>query len=446
MKKYLLVLVLSLLFANVQPSLSQTAIKKVDFNNIQLKNGDVNVDIYNIDMSDFPDSVKIYLTIKDRYGNHITHLAPPYNKKNIAIWKDVIETIEGKQHYIEKFLIEEFHEESAPEFITSFVLDYSGSMNGETFKTECAMDTVKQFIRIGKDEFDIIQFDHHFENPVKLSNDTSDLTKLLPYSKFGGATALYFSSLEGLKNIVKSKKAKVAILFTDGRDNASFPYSADELVLKARQTNTKIFVIGYGSTLIDILSKIAKQTGGKAYFPDSLSQLESIFSDIYKSLNVYYVITYKLIKPKINEHNVTVNLLFPGLSDVVNCNKDYFINPVPINESWCGHFALFQKGSDVVDQSFYPLIKRLADYLVNNRDKKISIYGHTDSFGDSFDQKDLSLRRAYNVKNILMDYGVDIDQILNIEGLGFEKPIHPDDKCCPWMQYENNRVEAVFEN
>jgi hypothetical protein len=445
MKKFLFSITIFIFLAIAHPIISQTTIRKVDFNNIQLKNGDINLDIFNLDMSSFPDSIKLFLKIKDKNGNFITNLAPPYNKNNHSIWKEVIETIEGKKISIEKYKVEEFHEETAPDFITSFSLDYSGSMYGETYKTECAMDTVKKFIRIGKDEFDIIQFDHRTFNPVRHSKDTSDLTKLLPYSDLGGATALYLSSLQGISNIANSKKQKVAILFTDGQDNSSFPFNVNDLIIKARSTNTKLFVIGYGSALREILTQVALQTGGKAYFPDSLSQLPEIFSEIYRAMNVYYVITYKLIKPQINEHNVAVNLLFPGLSDIASCNRDYIIKPVPIQENWIGYFALFQQGSDVVDQSFYPLIKRLADYLVNNRGQKISIYGHTDSFGNRFNQKDLSLRRAYAVKNILMDYGVNIDQIVNIEGLGFEKPIHPNDKCCPWMQYENNRVEIVFE-
>ena len=53
-----------------------------------------------IDIKQFPNNVKLYCTVKDKYGNHIANLAPPYNMNTIDKWKKVAEIIEGKETVI----------------------------------------------------------------------------------------------------------------------------------------------------------------------------------------------------------------------------------------------------------------------------------------------------------------------------------------------------------
>ncbi|MFC2129885.1 OmpA family protein [Bacteroidota bacterium] len=409
------------------------------------ENEDLFFEIFNIVLSEKNDSVHLFCTIENSKGKKVANMAPPYNSDYKNIWKEIIETIEGKEYPIKEFEVKEFRQDKAPSFITSFVLDFSGSMFGQTQYIEVAMEKVKKFVRINKDEFDIVQFDHRIFNPVKLSGDTSDLTRLIPFSQLGCLTAFYNASFEGMSNIKKSKKTRIAILFTDGLDNQSF-INAYDVIVKARELGIRLFVIGYGSVLVDVLTQIAAQTGGKAFFPKSLSELDSIFTEIYRAMNVYYVISYKIPKPICNKHDVTIKTNIEGCNCSPTTTRYYLLKPIPFEETRIYHFALFKAGSAVVEDIFLPNLLKLADYMKNNPGKKISIYGHTDSGGDSFNQKDISLRRAHAVYNILARNGMDVDQVVNIDGYGFEKPIHKDDKDFEWKRRENRRVEIIFEN
>ena len=410
----------------------------------KLKDAGLTIEILNIDFSLLPDSIRLFCSVTDKNGLSIANLAPPYNIKNKNYWKKLVERINNENYQIKDFRVIEIHEKESPGFITSFVLDYSGSMGGEIPKVEYAVKRVKKFIRIHKDKFDLVQFDQRIFNPIKKTADTSKLNNLIPYDSLGGATAFYNASYEGLSNISKSKKQKVAILFTDGQDNQSL-LNAFDIITKARKINAKVFVIGYGGASQAILTQIATQTGGKAYFPNNLDELDDIFFDIYQNLNVYYVITYKLIKRKANLHNITVYFNIPTQNKLIFNSRLYYIKPIPFEEDRKFSFALFDEGSSTVSYRFYPAIINLSRYLKNNPNLKISIYGHTDSYGNEATQKDISLRRAYAVEEILINNGIDIDQIVNIDGLGFEKPIYPNDKNSEWKRYENRRVEVIFE-
>jgi len=409
---------------------------------LQLSNFDsLDIEIFNIDYSKMPDSISLFCTIKNKYKKYQNSTLSK-NHNYGKYFQSVIEQIKNKDYIIENYKVYEYDN---PEFTSSFVLDYSGSMSGDISNLVLAMNKVKEFIKKGKDNFNVVQFDHQVYNSIHLTEDTAQINNLVPFSELGGSTAFYQASFEGLTNTESSKKQKVVILFTDGQDNNSF-ISADDVVIKARKAGAKVYVIGYGGANIQVLSQIALQTGGKAYFPTTLNDLHDIFTEIYINMQHYYVVRYKIKVPDCNQRNVIVNFGDQNSKKLLTANRDYCLKPFRIEENRTYHFALFQKNSDKIIESYLPNIIKLADFLKNNPNKKISIYGHTDSFGNSFKQKDLSLRMAWAVKNILVKNGVDIDQLVTVDGLGFEKPMHKNDKDAEWMQQENRRVEVVFEN
>jgi outer membrane protein OmpA-like peptidoglycan-associated protein len=82
----------------------------------------------------------------------------------------------------------------------------------------------------------------------------------------------------------------------------------------------------------------------------------------------------------------------------------------------------FGRNSDVVVTGFDSAIVKIADALLNNSRAVVKVTGHSDSIGAESYNLDLSIRRAYSVKNLLVQRGVDSSRI-EIMGLGHLRPV-----------------------
>jgi len=393
-------------------------------------NDNLQLNINLIDLKGYPQNIKLFCTVKDQYGNHIANLAPPYNSEYIKNWKSLFEEIEGKDHQISNFSVEEIREDVAPPFTTSFILDYSGSMVQDFQFVNSAIAKAASYIRPNKDDYEVIQFDHRVYKSVDLTSNPNNIQSILSFDSLAGFTAFYKASHLGLSDLSKSTKEKVAILFTDGADNASL-FTANDIILKARMSGIKVFIIGFnrpfGGFLSSILESIAIQTGGKAYFPKSLNELDDIFAEIYQIMNVYYVVTYTASKVDGNIRVAKLNLEFPGLNKTLTASKAYYVKPEPIDEERTMSVAWFKTGKSVIQDDYMQLIKDIAQILKDVPTKKIIITGHTDSQGSDAINNILSLKRAKAVAKILLDLGVSKKQIIKIEGKGEKELLYPNE-------------------
>ena len=110
---------------------------------------------------------------------------------------------------------------------------------------------------------------------------------------------------------VEDKRRRALILVTDGEDRASF-YKQEQLFESLKEEDVQIFVIGFVNELekesgfiskskrdkaVDLLDRMAKETGGRAFYPNSLSELPQIADEITKDLRTQYVISYKPSAP-----------------------------------------------------------------------------------------------------------------------------------------------------
>jgi Ca-activated chloride channel family protein len=106
---------------------------------------------------------------------------------------------------------------------------------------------------------------------------------------------------------VEDKRRRALILVTDGEDRNSF-YKQEQLFEAMKEQDVQIFVIGFVNELekergfiskskrqkaVDLLDRMAKETGGRTFYPTSLSELPGIAEQITKDLRTQYVISYK---------------------------------------------------------------------------------------------------------------------------------------------------------
>lgn len=114
-----------------------------------------------------------------------------------------------------------------------------------------------------------------------------------------GATAIWdavwATSNELLSDSAENTRRAV-ILLTDGYDTIS-QVKMHEAIERAEKADALIYAIGIGDSYqggVDegSLRKIAEQTGGRAYFPQSERQLRSAFVQIQQDLREQYLVAY----------------------------------------------------------------------------------------------------------------------------------------------------------
>jgi Ca-activated chloride channel homolog len=106
---------------------------------------------------------------------------------------------------------------------------------------------------------------------------------------------------------VEDKRRRALILVTDGEDRNSF-YKREQLFEAMKEQDVQIFVIGFVNELekergfispskrqkaVDLLDKMAKETGGRTFYPTSLAELPGIAEQITKDMRTQYVVSFK---------------------------------------------------------------------------------------------------------------------------------------------------------
>lgn len=169
--------------------------------------------------------------------------------------------------------------ENAEYFNISFVIDNSGSMEGE--KNELSRECTYNFITelYDKDMFSLISFNSSAE--VLLSTQTyeqadkNNLRDIAESITAGGGTSINAAlecGINELSNNNDSGKQRLLILLSDGQS------SVDEKYFKeAEAKQVKIITIGFGNDADEtLLQKIASENGGK-YYKASEKTVKEIF-------------------------------------------------------------------------------------------------------------------------------------------------------------------------
>ena len=232
------------------------------------------------------DLVTVNATVTDTQNRVITGL----DKENFRVWEDKFEQ-----------KIEYFSAEDVP-ISVGLVFDVSGSMKD---KINTSREAAVTFLKTGnpQDEY----FLETFSNRPQVAEDfTSDISKLqnkIVFQNANGMTAMYdavYVSLEKLKNASNPKKA--VLLIIDGEDNRS-RYTFANVRDYVKEQDVQIYAIGIvsdynsqlgaGRTGRALLEELSDLTGGHAFFPDSIYDLEDICTKIAVELKNQYVIGYK---------------------------------------------------------------------------------------------------------------------------------------------------------
>lgn len=198
----------------------------------------------------------------------------------------------------------------------ALLIDNSGSLRSQLEKV---IEASKIIVASNKPDDDVcvirfinsekISIEQDFTGDKSLINDALDGLFVE-----GGSTAVIDAVYLGVGRVSDyekekrgtEKKRRALILITDGEDRDSF-YKDLQLFELLKESDVQIYPIGFVNELsndgslirkspkdqaVKLLNKLASETGGKAYFPNSVAELNDIANDIAKSLRTQYLISY----------------------------------------------------------------------------------------------------------------------------------------------------------
>ena len=117
-----------------------------------------------------------------------------------------------------------------------------------------------------------------------------------------GLTALYDALAVGIEHLnMGTRERKALVVLSDGGDNAS-QRRLDEVLHIARRSSATIYTIGiYDDHDLDrnprVLRRVAGLSGGRAYFPRALTDLDQLWRDIADGIRSQYTIGYHSSNP-----------------------------------------------------------------------------------------------------------------------------------------------------
>lgn len=190
------------------------------------------------------------------------------------------------------------------------VIDDSGSMRNKRPSVDAAALT---FVKTSNpnDQVFVVNFNdvYYVDTPGNFAANMQQLEAALDKIDSRGGTALYdavVASLDHLK--LGNRDKKVLLVITDGDDNSS-RYTFPQLIQYAEKSNAVIYAIGllggdnepHGLFHIGsggdrhakkVLEEMAESTGGRAFFPKSLDQVDSICQHIAHEIRDQYTLAY----------------------------------------------------------------------------------------------------------------------------------------------------------
>jgi len=187
------------------------------------------------------------------------------------------------------------------------LIDSSGSMYDKRAAVdEASLDLVK--LSNPEDEAFLVDFSWEAFIDQDFTSDINKLQQGLSYIKSSGGTAIYDALVASADYLSKNAKhpKQVLLVITDGEDNASS--ATLEAAIRRIQDfdGPVIYSIGllFGDdtsksesrTARRVLETLSEETGGQAYFPKSVKDVDAIAKEVANDIRTQYTIAYHSTK------------------------------------------------------------------------------------------------------------------------------------------------------
>jgi VWFA-related protein len=233
--------------------------------------------------------VNLIFTVTDRHGHYIPNL----QQRDFALLDD------GKA----PARVKSFHQQINLPIRVGIVIDASTSIRQRfEFEQQSATEFLLQILKTKSDRAFVMGFDVTPTVTQDWTNNIDGLEAGVNRLRPGGGTALfdavYTACRDKLQDISRGKEPvrKAMVLISDGDDDQSRVY-LDEAVKECQRAETIIYTVSTNWTPSrgkgdQVLSQMASETGGQAFFPPSVEDMSKSFSSIEEELRSQYALTY----------------------------------------------------------------------------------------------------------------------------------------------------------
>ncbi|MGA7589042.1 MAG: VWA domain-containing protein [Candidatus Sulfotelmatobacter sp.] len=197
-----------------------------------------------------------------------------------------------------------FHHEDIP-VAMGIVIDNSGSMREKRAKVNAA---ALNLVRSSnpQDEVFVVNFNDEYYLDQDFTNDLLKLKEALEKIDARGGTALYEAVVASADHLKRDARLERKVLFvvTDGEDNASRETLEQAVKQLQEENGPSVYAIGilgdeeHPKRAKRALEIIAQRTGGIAFFPKTLDEVDEISRQVAHDIRNQYTIGYKPTNPK----------------------------------------------------------------------------------------------------------------------------------------------------
>lgn len=177
-----------------------------------------------------------------------------------------------------------------------------------------------------RDRAALVTFNDHPYLASDFTNDLGSLAGSLAGLKAERGTALYDAIVFGLYYLNGIKGQRALLLLSDGKDESS-RFSFDQALEYAQRSGVAVYAIGLGKQpgpARRALSRLAAQTGGRAFFIGQIAELAGVYGQILGELRSRYLITYQSTNTSGNRRfrEIEADATAPGVS--IRTLKGYY--------------------------------------------------------------------------------------------------------------------------
>jgi len=236
------------------------------------------------------DVVSLNVTVMDAMNHYVTDL----DENDFSVFEDGV-----KQDL-------SFFTRKQQPIAMSLLLDSSASMEDKMTTLQQAATNFVHRLK-SNDLAQVIDFDSRVSIKQAFTSSQGELQSAIQQTTAGGSTSLYNAVYIALKELAKVKAAgdedvrrQSIVLFSDGEDTSSL-ISFDEVLDLAKRSDTAIFTIALRGADTQskgfheaefVMRQLAQETGGRAFFPVKIDDLNGVYSEIADELASQYTLGY----------------------------------------------------------------------------------------------------------------------------------------------------------
>jgi len=242
------------------------------------------------------DIVSLNVTVTDAATHYITDL----DEADFLVFEDGI-----KQN------VTFFNKRQSP-IALSLLLDSSASMEEHLPVLQTAASNFVHKLK-SNDIAQVIDFDSRVEIRQGFTGNQGELDTAISQLAAGGSTSLHNAIYIALKELRKVRavneedvRRQALIVFSDGEDTSSL-VSFDEVLDLAKRSETSIYTIALRGADVQakgfreaefVMRTLAQETGGRAFFPAKIDDLNGVYTQIADELASQYTLGYTSANPR----------------------------------------------------------------------------------------------------------------------------------------------------